>query len=157
MKLVGGVLEGVSGARLRRWRLLFEALSVVVVVRLALTLRITDLLRSRIARFPAGDLPSIARQREVAWSVTATSRLVPKATCLTQALAGQYLLARHGGCSVIRVTFPAFTTGSGFKPHAWLFAGPTILLGGSGQDFASHRLISEFQADGSGRAPREGL
>jgi hypothetical protein len=55
---------------------------------------------------------------------------VPGATCLTQALAGQYLLARQGSASKISVGIER-GTGTQLKAHAWLMSGSHIVLGGS--------------------------
>jgi hypothetical protein len=131
---------------MRRWRLLLEALVAVALVRAALTLRRTEAVRRRIARHGATRTPSLEDQREVAWSVAATARLVPGASCLTQALAGQALLARRGTDSTVRISIPAAAADGVLRPHAWLLAGSTILLGGSSQLYAAHRTVTEFRA-----------
>ncbi len=133
-------------APLRRAALLLRALVAVAAVRLLLWLRLGGALRGRLARAPARDEPSLAEQREVAWSVAAAARLVPGATCLTQAMAGQALLSRLGKASTIRITLPAEAPDGALRPHAWLLANTTILLGGTPQEFAAHRPITEFRA-----------
>ncbi|TIV06075.1 MAG: lasso peptide biosynthesis B2 protein, partial [Mesorhizobium sp.] len=65
-----------------------------------------------------------------AWGVAAAARLVPGASCLTQALAGQYLLARQGNASKISIGIER-GTGSELRAHAWLMSGNHIVLGGS--------------------------
>lgn len=130
----------------RRLGLLLRALLAVAVVRLLLSLRLGGALRDRLARAPVRDEPSPAEQREVAWSVAAAARLVPGATCLTQAMAGQALLSRRGKASTVRITLPAEAPGGALKPHAWLLASSTILLGGTTQELAAHRPITEFRA-----------
>lgn len=82
---------------------------------------------------------------EVAWSVRATARLVPGATCLTQASAGQLLLARRGYASTVRLSLPLHSAATGtLAPHAWLLSGNTIVLGGTSEDYIHHRPLHDF-------------
>jgi Transglutaminase-like superfamily len=67
------------------------------------------------------------------WAVKAASRRIPGATCLTQALAAQVLLARSGHDSSIHFGV-AKDDQRGFEAHAWLTAGGQILIGGSEAD-----------------------
>ncbi|TGP58633.1 lasso peptide biosynthesis B2 protein, partial [Mesorhizobium sp. M2D.F.Ca.ET.225.01.1.1] len=60
---------------------------------------------------------------------------VPGASCLTQALAGQYLLACQGSTSKISIGIER-GTGTELKAHAWLVSGRHIVLGGSINGFA---------------------
>lgn len=90
---------------------------------------------------------------EVAWSVAAAARAVPGASCLTQALAGQALLARRGIASTVEVSLPA--GGAGFRPHAWLIAGGRVLLGGTAAEHARHHRLTAFAVGhGAGGATR---
>ncbi|UCI26264.1 lasso peptide biosynthesis B2 protein [Mesorhizobium sp. B2-8-5] len=114
---------------------LARCLTVVSAVRLALTLSSYNRVRSLVTRLDAGRDASIADLRRVAWGVAAAARLVPGASCLTQALAGQYLLARQGSASKISIGIEK-GTGSEFKAHAWLMSGNHIVLGGSIKGFA---------------------
>lgn len=82
---------------------------------------------------------------EVAWSVRTAARLVPGATCLTQASAGQLLLAQRGHSSIVRLSLPVQSTAQGrLAPHAWLLADNTILLGGTAEDYTRHRPLHDF-------------
>lgn len=114
---------------------LTRCLTVVGVVRLALTLSSYNRVRGMVTRLDAGRDASIADLRRVAWGVAAAARLVPGATCLTQALAGQYLLARQGNASKISIGIEK-GTGSELKAHAWLMSGSHIVLGGSINGFS---------------------
>ncbi|WP_246672152.1 MULTISPECIES: lasso peptide biosynthesis B2 protein [unclassified Mesorhizobium] len=114
---------------------LARCLTVVSAVRLALTLSSYNRVRSLVTRLDAGRDASIADLRRVAWGVAAAARLVPGASCLTQALAGQYLLARQGSASKISIGIEK-GTGSELKAHAWLMSGNHIVLGGSIEGFA---------------------
>jgi Transglutaminase-like superfamily len=61
------------------------------------------------------------------WAVRTARRMVPLATCLTQALALHHLLARAGYESSIHIGV-AKTAGRGFEAHAWVeYAGVTLL------------------------------
>src|SRR5216684_2901159 len=59
--------------------------------------------------------------------VNACSRVVPRATCLTQSLAVQFLLERAGYASVIRIGV-ARNDGCGFEAHAWVDCHGQVLL-----------------------------
>ncbi|SFN69856.1 Transglutaminase-like superfamily protein [Mesorhizobium sp. NFR06] len=120
-------LRSLSG---REMLFLARCLTVVSVVRLALTVSSYNRIRDLVTRLDASRDASIAELRRVAWGVAAAARLVPGASCLTQALAGQYLLARQGSASKISIGVER-GTGSELKAHAWLMSGNHIVLGGS--------------------------
>src|SRR5690606_6077755 len=79
--------------------LLFRSLSTVVAIRLALWLlaprHILKFVRGRVDAAPTGkaDSPQV---RRIGWAIRASSRRVKDASCLTQALAGQLVLAEYG-------------------------------------------------------------
>jgi hypothetical protein len=139
--------------RLRRLKprdmiLIRRAFAAVLHVRLYLFRRDHAGLRRVIDRNGVAlrtDIPH-ADLAEVAWSVRAAARLVPGATCLTQASAGQMLLARRGYATIVRLSVPADGEGPGgaIAPHAWLMAGETIVLGGTAQDYSRHRPLHDF-------------
>ena len=79
----------------------------------------------------------------VAWGVRAASRLIPGATCLTQALAGQYLLGRAGIEFTVRIGVNA-NGEKGFAAHAWLVSGGTILLGATTKDPAAFTPLTDL-------------
>ena len=114
---------------------LAHCLSVVVAVRLGLTLSSYNRVRGLVIRLDARNAASVGDLRRVAWGVAAAARFVPGASCLTQALAGQYLLARQGSTSNIRIGVER-DTGKQLKAHAWLISGNHIVLGGSISGFA---------------------
>ena len=109
---------------------LAHCLAVVVVVRLGLTMLSYNRVRRVVTRLDASEPAGIGDLRRVAWGVAAAARLVPGASCLTQALSGQYLLARQGNASKIRIGIER-DTGAELKAHAWLVSGDHIVLGGS--------------------------
>ncbi len=109
---------------------LARCLLVVAAVRLGLTLFSYNHVRRIVTRLDASRPASIGELRRVAWGVAAAARLVPRASCLTQALSGQYILARQGNASKIRIGIER-DTGTQLKAHAWLVSGNHIVLGGS--------------------------
>jgi hypothetical protein len=113
-------------------RLLAEALFVVPAVRLALSLLPFRLVHRGIAaatRRLHGRAPSSVRTPErITWAVTAVAHRVPRATCLTQALAATLLLVRHGHSATLRVGVAKNDDGS-LSAHAWLESGGRTILG----------------------------
>jgi hypothetical protein len=111
-------------------------------MRLALNLLKYDRLRRVIASLDANGAPDVEVLRRIAWGVSKASRYVPRATCLTQALAGQYMLARRGIAS--RIRFGVDATGAEFRAHAWLISGDRIVLGGSAQSMRGFNHLADF-------------
>ncbi|OBQ67646.1 lasso peptide biosynthesis B2 protein [Mesorhizobium erdmanii] len=114
---------------------LCQCLLVVATVRLGLTLFSYNRVRGMVTRLNARQCASMGELRLVAWGVAAAARLVPRATCLTQALSGQYILARQGNASKIRIGIER-GTGEQLKAHAWLVSDNHVVLGGSVDGFA---------------------
>lgn len=112
---------------------------VVVVVRLLLTLTshrtVLKALPSELSRV-APD-PMVWR---MARAVTLTSRLVPGASCLTQALTLQLILGQRGYATQVRIGVKA--DGSGVAAHAWLLSDGKIAIGGSPQEIAGYVPIT---------------
>lgn len=98
-------------------KLLVDAGLVMLSIRLSLWF---SPWRTAIARF--GERQFSRRVQvtpsRAAWAIRCVSRIVPKATCLTQALTLQYLLTR-GGYSP-RLTFGVANGEEGFEAHAWV-------------------------------------
>lgn len=149
-----GRLHRIRRLRRRDAVLLMQALGALLRVRLHLLRGAHHDLRRVIESHPlpqgaaSADVPR-ADLAEIAWSVRNAARLVPGATCLTQASAGQLLLARRGLASTIRLSVPAQAPAPGrLAPHAWLMAGDTIVLGGTAEDYARHRALHDFTLPG---------
>jgi Transglutaminase-like superfamily len=117
--------------------LLLRAFALLAVVRVALWLLPFKVLRwilSKLAHAYAprpdeGHFPS----ESGAWALQAASRYVPRATCLTQAMAGQLLLGLNGTPSSVRIGVAKHGEGN-FEAHAWLESGGRILIGGVDAD-----------------------
>lgn len=106
-------LPVVAAARIALWVLPLKT-------ALGLTVRARD--RRRPRRRPAPPAQDLAA------GIRRASRLVPKANCLPQALAGQILLGRAGYETEVRIGIRQ-TPARGFEAHAWLEHDGRILLG----------------------------
>ena len=120
------------------WRerlLLVEALAVVVAIRLGLWVFSFKKLRSWVARVGQRSMGSrntgMLSVDRVAWTVRAVSEYVPGATCLTQALVGQLLLARRGYPARLHIGVSKKLRGE-LEAHAWLECDGQIVLGDHG-------------------------
>jgi len=92
----------------------------------------------------APDLVRVPVERLV-WAVQAASRPIPAASCLTQALALQFLLTRSGRPSSIRIGVTKHD-GSGFHAHAWVdCAGQTLL--DRPEDVACYTPLVSWEAE----------
>src|SRR5688500_6547635 len=100
---------------------LARALLVVTAVRLMLWVVPFRSVRARLTALrPAPTLPLEERSRVIPFLVRAvrsTSRVIPRATCLTQAIALQYLLVRVGAPGRIHIGVRRLAGGS-FESHA---------------------------------------
>jgi hypothetical protein len=75
------------------------------------------------------------------WSVRSASRVIPGASCLTQALALHNLLSRAGYSSSIHLGV-AKTSGRGFEAHAWVEHEGVTLLNSADEVAHYSRLIA---------------
>jgi hypothetical protein len=109
--------------------LLLRALFVVSVTRVGLWLLPIGALRRIVLR--TGRKTRVAPPvTGLVWAVKIVSRYVPVATCLTQALALQWLLMRSGHAS--RVCLGARKDPEGkFEAHAWVECEGRVVIGGA--------------------------
>jgi hypothetical protein len=118
----------------RERRIVVEAAVSVVFVRILLTILPFRLVR-RLSGGRTRPAPMRASERnavtpaELANAVVRVSRSVPRATCLTQALALDGLLRRHGHAGKIRIGV-AKDTGGALTAHAWVESDGSVLIGG---------------------------
>jgi hypothetical protein len=115
-------------------RLLAKAVVAVGSIRIGLWILPFRILRPLLARFAGAAVAPDARAAapdadRLAWAVSTAARRVPRATCLTQALAAQLLLARSGERSELHIGV-ARDERRGVTAHAWLAARGRIVLGG---------------------------
>ena len=68
------------------------------------------------------------RADRIAWSVGSAARFVPRATCLTQALAGEILLRRAGYPADLRIGVATDRSGT-LEAHAWIESEGRVVIG----------------------------
>lgn len=148
MKLLSRTASLVRHARTlpaEEWVLFSHALSLVICVRMALWLLPSRVIVQRVLegsqRLPATARSGV-RPDQIGWAIDAASRRVPRASCLTQAVAGQILLRRHGIASTLQVG--VIRDQQGFRAHAWIEEGGRILIGGIGS--RQFTAMTEFHA-----------
>ena len=129
-----GVMHRFRRLPTRLRRLVVRASWLVPLVRLGLWLLPFGRVRGLVVREPATGVPlRMAAERDgvvhdVVWTVVAVSRRVPRASCLTQALVAQRLLAEVGVASDLRIGVARDATGA-FEAHAWLEHDGRVVLG----------------------------
>ena len=75
-------------------------------------------------------------------AVRTAARYVPGATCLTQALALQAMLTRHGYASSLHIGVEKGPDRA-FGAHAWVRCGDEIMIGGDDSDRYAPLLVRE--------------
>ena len=107
-----------------------KVLGIVVLVRLALwTLPFKTVLAWVKRRLYESPKHAHISAGKIIWAVVVSSRLVPRASCLTQALSAQLVLARYGFQSDLRIGVARDAQGV-FEAHAWLEQEGQVILGG---------------------------
>lgn len=119
---------------LSRRVLLCRVSMLVATVRLGLWIvpfrRLEHMLTTLNHRLPRPNTPSRWTPDELGWAVRAAAAELPQASCLTQALAAQWLLNRHGYATELHIGFAkAGTTANAVAGHAWLECQGRILTG----------------------------
>ncbi|KQX18096.1 MULTISPECIES: lasso peptide biosynthesis B2 protein [unclassified Sphingomonas] len=128
----------------RHGRLLVQCLAVVVAVRAGLSLFGSRAILDHIAKRASPRVPDGHLHLHI-WCVLHCARIVPGATCLTQALAAHYLCARAGYPTRIRIGVRKRTDG-GIAAHAWLIHGETVLIGGQDENLTRFTPLVDLQA-----------
>ena len=77
------------------------------------------------------------------WAVRVASHYVPDATCLTQALATQVLLNRHGCQTNLRIGVARNETGQ-FQAHAWVEKDGMVVIGGPASHLQRYTPLPAF-------------
>src|SRR4051812_12665034 len=99
--------------------LLLQAALVVLAVRVGLWLLPSRWVVQSLKQPKPRSSRGSASVAQIVRSVGAVSKRVPRATCLTQAIAAQVLLAHYGYSPIIKVG-AARTEGPGWRAHAWV-------------------------------------
>lgn len=104
---------------------------VVASIRLALWLlpfRTVQASVERLDRQMPASNPDPKHINRTAWAVQASGRIIPGATCLTQALATRILLARRGYATKLQIGIARGETGT-FEAHAWVEYEGDVVVG----------------------------
>lgn len=113
--------------------LLVSALCLVSAIRLGLWVLPVRMV-GRVLGWVVSRKPGVARDPSladrVARAVTRAGRVVPGATCLTQALATQVLLERHGLPTRLHIGVVR-AGGQAVRGHAWVETQGVIVIGGA--------------------------
>jgi hypothetical protein len=101
-------------------------------------LRLLAKLRAAVPNSFEGHSTNIEK---VTWAIAVASRYVPGATCLSQALAGQILLAQQGEPALLRIGVAKNDAGK-LEAHAWVESRGRVVIGDSRELFRYTRLLS---------------
>jgi hypothetical protein len=126
--------------------LLLRCVSVVAVVRLGLSLLSYRTLVRWLPKSRDTAPKGYDELRRVGWGVRNASRIIPGASCLTQALAAQFLLARSGHQSRIRIGVAKDVDGR-FLAHAWLISDGRLVIGGKSAELRRYRSLVDLDPD----------
>jgi hypothetical protein len=134
----------------RRW--LIEVAALLWAIRVGLWLLPFGTLRRLLdgAGRPAASALRADRlpAERIGWALAAASCGVVRATCLTQALAAQLLLARRGQPAVLRIGVAKDATGK-LEAHAWVECQGQIVVGGPAEHVARYQLLPAWEAQHS--------
>lgn len=125
---------------------LLKCVPVVLAVRAGLTLLSYRTLKRWMPKGGAQVPADRTALRRVSWGVRNAARIVPGATCLTQALAAQFLLARSGHASNIRIGV-AKDKDSRVIAHAWLVCEGRVVVGGSIREVQQYKFLADLDAE----------
>ncbi len=149
----------------RERRLLLRAVALVAAVRIALWTLPFRWVRLVVGASRAVS-PELAGMRvsRLAWAVQAAARRIPGASCLTQALALQRLMARAGLSAEVHIGVALSANGEaarGFESHAWLEHRGAIILGDNGEleryaPMVAMRAAGGHRSGAGGRGPGAG-
>jgi hypothetical protein len=112
----------------------------VSATRLGLSVFSYKTVKGWIPEHARNDMAAPETLRRVGWGVRNSARLVPGASCLTQALAAQFLLARSGYRSQLQVGVAKDPSGR-LLAHAWLVSSGRVVIGGSSRELARYALL----------------
>lgn len=107
--------------------LLIRAALLLGAARVALWVLPLRVARPLVARL-APRAPGAPGADRIGWAVTAARRVIPRATCLPQALAGEALLVRNGHAAELIVGV-AKTPKGGLEAHAWVESDGRLVVG----------------------------
>jgi len=131
------------------WLLLLVCMCLLAGIRLSLWVLPFQTLRRMT--HTAGHLFASTRPARnqpmdrIVWAITVASRYVPRASCLTQALAAQVLLQRHGVATDLRIGLARSEQGQ-LQGHAWLEHNNQVIIGNSDLQRFTRLTIKDAQS-----------
>jgi len=123
--------------------LLLHCLFVVALVRVVLSLFSYRVLQPHLSQKVLRVNSDNEMADRIVRAVGSASRLVPRASCLTQALAAQFILARAGFPSQIRVGVAIHDHGK-FVAHAWLVRERRVVMGGTAKEIQGYATLVDL-------------
>jgi hypothetical protein len=124
-----------------RWTFDVKCLIVLIAMRIGLSVFGYSAISRRLPRPPErGDSRFWGRQ--VGRRIERVARFVPKASCLTQALALQFILARTGHSSRLQIGVREADDGS-ISAHAWVTCNGVVVLGQRNTQLAEFTHLAE--------------
>ncbi|MEL7190556.1 MAG: lasso peptide biosynthesis B2 protein [Pseudomonadota bacterium] len=128
----------------RHFFLLCRAFCFVVYFRIALCfVKYKDLSKS-ISVLDSTAAEPTPSAGAIAWAVKNTARIVPFASCLTQALALQHMLGKRGEEAIIRVGVRTTEAGR-IMAHAWVIFQGAILIGGPQSNIDRYTVMTDLK------------
>lgn len=127
-------------------RLLIRAAFLVASFRLGLRFvpfKTLQRISSSVRAVPSHRVPPAVSR--LSWAVAAAGRRIPGASCLTEALAMQFLLSRRGITSQVCIGVRKSPDGV-FQAHAWVEREGAVIIGGPAEERYA-RLVAFGQAD----------
>jgi hypothetical protein len=121
-------------------RQMLHTLLLVIAFRLGLWIVPYHVLQHIADRVAARRIAPADEPQRISRNITAMSRYVPGASCLTQALTAQVLLQRDGFTPKMRIGVARGELGE-FKAHAWIECDGKIIVG----DLGPQMIFSTMQ------------
>ena len=135
--------------RIARGMTFVSAVGVTLIVRCALLLVPYRILRGWMpVRARSGEIGNLLVAQRIVRDVERAARLVPRSTCLTRALAAQWLLALAGHGSSLHVGVVRHP-GRPLEAHAWLESRGQVVLGGDPAALSRFAPIYEWTVESS--------
>jgi hypothetical protein len=90
--------------------------------------------------------PELARW--VGRLVTVSARYVPHSTCLSRAMAAQFVLKRKGFGSTVCIGVANGDGPEAMLAHAWLVSGESVVVGNENNELEKFKLLTQMKGQG---------
>ena len=118
-------------------------LAVIIYIRLGLTFRRFDRMAALSQAAGATAPFSGLSPGQVARAIRRASRIVPGASCLTQALSTKYLLGKTGRPSSVFIGVRKIE--DRMQAHAWCICENRVVSGADGYDILTYNVIKRIE------------